>query len=887
MSKLLRVVLVITFTFAWTLNARASAESNAGLSPERAGTVQEILTAAEQTVIHVPGDVASLQDAINQVPNGGVIEIAAGSYRAPSGGFKINNLSKGFTLRAASGATVVLDGGGSDPVLSSINSSQGNGGPLLFEGLTFANGQTNSDELAAGVTLSNATATFVNTVFQNNRKGESPNQTVGGGTLVKYSTAFFFNTIWQDNVSSSGAGGLGVRDSKVIVHASQFKNNVASPPNQAYQSHGGALNAAYSTVRISNTRFEGNSSLGHGGALYGISQFNTAPTDIIIANSTFINNQAMQHSVGGWNPFEGGAINIEGNASLKVHTSRFITNSAMIGGGINIFLAKVEVYNSVFQGNRTTDPATTSGFGGAISLNYHDRPDFASLTVKDTLIQGRYGSVSSVGNKNGGIGVFGLGGRPKVNIERVAFNDLDVTTNAGALGVVATDLSLQNSMVLNSDATGSSGIGGGLSIIANSLANINQLTLANNSAVLFGGGLYAQGSTLNLSASYITGNEISPGVDETFGASYGAGIFTGMDEPANVAATGQVRNNIFSENEGVAVFDDDRANGPINDTRYDGNAFYEPQLGNSVYRDTLVNGQTPDGLNALVVSRSNGTSTDKSPNGGNNGQSSRPVFGSILAVPSISLPSGAAGDGNSRTPAYIAYAWSGSGANLNGASLPSHQGVADAAQPGAYTLSVGGKQYNASVANGVQPAASFSAAPGASTTLSWALQSGTLLDAAIDQGVSIPAAASGSVQAPAVEGRVYRFYAITAEGGVVVSSGAAAAPRLDVPGSRLVLAGLNLPLVVRASVRVTNTGGGTLNWTATSETPDLIQIANAQGSTQSEDVLEFNVDVRGKSAGTYNGSIRVDGGQAGSQTVDVTVRVVNNLKQLFLPVIGR
>lgn len=49
------------------------------------------------TIIHVPGDAATLDQAVSMVPDGGIVELAAGTY---SGGFAYNNLGKAFTIRA-------------------------------------------------------------------------------------------------------------------------------------------------------------------------------------------------------------------------------------------------------------------------------------------------------------------------------------------------------------------------------------------------------------------------------------------------------------------------------------------------------------------------------------------------------------------------------------------------------------------------------------------------------------------------------------------------------------------------------------------------------------------------------------------------------------------
>src|SRR3981081_3050337 len=91
------------------------------------------------TIVHVPADQPSLQVALNTVPEGGIIEIAAGTYNAPSGGFNIYpDLSGGtraFTVRAAAGASVVLSGGSSNEILVFTTPKL-----VTFQGLTFANG---------------------------------------------------------------------------------------------------------------------------------------------------------------------------------------------------------------------------------------------------------------------------------------------------------------------------------------------------------------------------------------------------------------------------------------------------------------------------------------------------------------------------------------------------------------------------------------------------------------------------------------------------------------------------------------------------------------------------------------------------------------------------
>src|SRR5438045_1973821 len=93
--------------------------------------------ASAQSMIHIEPTQGSLQNAINSVSSGGVIELETGTYSSPPGGWSIisgaNDL-RGFIIRAANGASPVLDGGGSSQILTSVVPQ-----PVTFWGLIFAN----------------------------------------------------------------------------------------------------------------------------------------------------------------------------------------------------------------------------------------------------------------------------------------------------------------------------------------------------------------------------------------------------------------------------------------------------------------------------------------------------------------------------------------------------------------------------------------------------------------------------------------------------------------------------------------------------------------------------------------------------------------------------
>jgi len=911
---IISTAMIITTSLSLMRDTRAAPVETFGAVSQDLSIVVHALD-DRSDIIHVPGDFQDLQDAINQVADGGIIELAAGVYPSPSGGLRINDVHKGFTIRAAPDATVILDGGGSRDLIRFQNSSISASGPIIFERLNFSNGSTNIEGLAAGVTIYKGRATFVDCIFQNNIARVST--TVGGAVYVADSSVvFFFNNTWINNSSYTGGGGLGIRsNAKVYIHQSQFINNSANPPNSNNGGTGGAINTADSMLRISNSRFVENQAGAHGGAIYSIGTWseplNVPRSDVLIANSTFLNNQAARKpSVPYTYPNEGGAINAEDQTLLTIYNSRFTKNRADIGGGVNSYRAKIEIYDSVFLGNQADGTVWNSSFGGSISISSNDsgpnnRPP-GELVVEDTYIQGRYETVTTVAQSGGCIFAGGDGNRidgnpevpdmgtveenrAKVNLRRVILNDCDTSavppysSTGGALLVAVADLTMEDSFVINSDAFGDDASGGGIMVLFNSIANIEGVTIAQNTAGKYGGGLFVQGSTINMNNGLFLENEVSPGVSEPEHQSYGAAIFSTPDTERDMAVSGEISNSLLINNVGVAVFDDDRVLGPINDVIYNGNQFFSLTFGDKVYKDSLTPSQNVAGLNSLVVTRSGGLpSTDKSQID-NTSLSSEPILGRILDTPASILPSTANGDPPPPTSSYIAYVWNGQSANLNGSPLGNKIGVEPITSPGIFTLYVDSDQCSTEVFQGpIIPFFSLDIISGEPyATLIWDVSEGSFLDNAIDQGVTIDPQPSGSVEIPEGDKKYY-FYTITEEGGDEQRF-STNAPILAAPDTISILAGLNLA-VTRSSFTINNTGGQTMEWTAQSGTPDLIQLETPSGSTISTDVVEFIINVENLPPDTTRfGQILIDAGDAGSFEVDVEVFVVEHLYQHFLP----
>ena len=752
-----------------------------------------------ECIVRVPGNFATLQDAINQVGDGCAIELEAGTYTPTTAeGFRITNTSRSFTIRAKPGAQVTLSGGGNKNVMRIQNTSLLAGKPVILQDLTIANGYSNIGAIGGGVTLQSAQASFINVKFINNGAGASGS---GGGLAVfTNSIAFIFNSTFESNHAVYFGGGLEIGDNaRVYIHNTQFLNNRVNLPNHANVSSGGAIHVGNSLVRITNSRFDGNQSGYAGGAVYMIGSWtdplSTPRGDLIIANSIFTNNRAVRDpSVSLAAPTEGGALHVEAQTTAKIYNTRFINNNAMGGGAATNYQAILEFDGCTFLGNYVTGSGTLGGYGGALGAGSNDTSAEGSinrrsgtLTVRNSYFQGRYGSTGTVGWGGGAIYItgdvnrtYGLNNvskmgtaaenRTKLIIDNVIFNDLDVSKTDDAKGGAITadlgDVNVQNSLFINLDADGTYAAGGAVSAFNQSVLTIAGSTFAQNSADKFGGAIFIQGASLAITNSTFFSNEISPGVNETEYDSYGAAIFSapGTFFGINFSVDGHVSGSKFLKNIGTALFDDDRTTGPINNITYNGNQFYETTFSDKVYRDSLSATQTPSGLNNLIITRSTGIpSTDKSLSNDNQLLSSAPAQAKLFAAPKQILSTVAAGESPAPTAAYTAYAWYGNSATLDGSSLANKTGALSFTAAAQHTLIADGVSASVQISNAPTPTCSTSLV---GTSFSWNLTSGAFLDAAMNRGITIPSAASGSTTLPYTD-RAYYLYIVTKEGGIL------------------------------------------------------------------------------------------------------------------------
>ena len=95
MQSLLRILLVFSFVLIWTADVHNVYAHSFEVDQKDSSDLPfiEVASIESNSIIHVPGDVADLQQASKIVPDGGTIELAAGIYPSPDGGFALNEYS--------------------------------------------------------------------------------------------------------------------------------------------------------------------------------------------------------------------------------------------------------------------------------------------------------------------------------------------------------------------------------------------------------------------------------------------------------------------------------------------------------------------------------------------------------------------------------------------------------------------------------------------------------------------------------------------------------------------------------------------------------------------------------------------------------------------------
>jgi predicted outer membrane repeat protein len=672
------------------------------------------LRANAQQVVQV-NSAGALQQALDGVPDGGIVELAAGTYSAPAGGWTIypdlNGGTRSFTVRAAAGAAVTLSGDGTNRILTFTTPK-----PVTFERLTFANGFSSEEFHGGAVSVSGVQASFFQCVFQSNVA--NPATTGGGALWIDSSTVAFQGCVWSNNTSKNYAGAFSAYISRVYVRDSRFSGNRTNLPGQSYFNAGGCIHGNASTINIANTRFENNQAGYVGGAIYVIGPYGSPDMKMVVSDCLFTGNIAVRDPSGtNTDPTTGGAVFMEDNTNAHFYNCRFTNNTAQQGGAISSYRTTTNIKNCILQNNTATGgPQNGESLGGHIIVLSDDNPDpptnggkinqpSARLTVTDTLIRGQGSAVTSA-RQGGGIFVAGdlhaaygvtvqQNGTPASNhalvtLTRVVFADLATVDGAGngTGGAMTGDfitLTADSCIIENCSA---SQYGGGFELIHGSTATITNTTFSHNTAGVLGGALTMFGGALNLTVCNLTDNHLTaPGG----GSAMMVAADPGSGPIAATEMTGAVENCVISNNFGgpATIYDGYRTATPFNRLQYKSNKIY-PSDSSAYFIDTIGSRSVAD-INALTLNLADGSSVQKAPVA-NTALTAPLSIGAILMVPQMIPSNGAPGE-SLPLPAYIGYASSVGTPSLDGSAMRNPSDVVLASSNAAHILTIGGNSF--------------------------------------------------------------------------------------------------------------------------------------------------------------------------------------------------
>ena len=301
----------------------------------------------------------------------------------------------------------------------------------------------------------------------------------------KFSSNTFFHS---DSRGITKGGAFGSFYSSVVIQESRFSDNLAT--------FGGVLFLRYTTIRISNTTFSRNIAQSYGGVAY---IKNCKKVNVL--NVAFVGNTAMK---------SGGAIWME-TASLIVGSSRFLENSAGVGGAIKMIdRAKLTINRCNFRSNRA------SSTGGAIFTrrSYVTIKNFC-LFKTNAAHFGTIGLYHSLGRVQGTLSLENNSGSMVI-----VDSKFDVTSgnkyNAGRPGKII----IIHNKSHNRSSSGHHEIeeGGGITSILSKIELFGHVTIFNNSA-MNGGGILA------VSSRILIGCQSSCTLSNNKAANTGGGIY--------------------------------------------------------------------------------------------------------------------------------------------------------------------------------------------------------------------------------------------------------------------------------------------------------------------------------------------------------------------------
>ncbi len=320
---------------------------------------------ASATIIHVPIDYSTIQEALDGCATGDTVLVATGTY----------TLTDYIIWPDTEDIKLLSDGDSSDTIINAngnyhvfyieslgatINSN------TVIDGFKITGGNANDamypDNYGGGIYLNFSSPTISN----NNITGNSADY-YGGGISCEISSPTIINNTITNNSTNNDGGGIYCEESSPTI-----SNNTISNNSTTYG--GGGIYCYYSSPTISNNNITDNSADYYGGGIY---CWEANPT---ISNNTIIGN---------WANYYGGGISCE-DASPTISNNNIINNSAEhCGGGIYCYYYSSPTINN----NTITNNLAINNDGGGIYCYDNSSPIISNNTITN----------NSAANTGGGI----------------------------------------------------------------------------------------------------------------------------------------------------------------------------------------------------------------------------------------------------------------------------------------------------------------------------------------------------------------------------------------------------------------------------------------------------------------------------------------------------
>jgi len=430
-----------------------------------------------------------------------------------------------------------------------------------------------ADANQGGAGLFNAGGTMLVDSCSINMNTATGTAASGGGILNDMGTLTVVKSILTANTAVRAGGGIednSVAGNRLTLTEVSFVSNVAgaSPGNggglhitgpgdsritgclvstNSASAEGGGLWNGSGTMTINDCDITDNIALGNDADHGGAGVFNNGGTLNILADTRIRNNVSSGAAGSG-----GGLLSTDG--IVTVVNSRFTNNSAnRAGGAIELIDGNITFTNSVMIDNDVNGIAGTPAPGNGGGFHVTGNSGTASFT--NSIFTG-----NAAGREGGAL--WNQSGTNMFIINCTIDDNTSfgaMATNGGA-GVFnnSGSVAIRNSAIINNTDTGAAAAGGGIHNKADGIVSIMTSTISRNSSST-GGGVYTNGTALEIDASTIAFNSASiggGGVQSMTGATFKNTIVSNNNAPtdtdiAGIGITSSGYNLIGSDDTGI------------------------------------------------------------------------------------------------------------------------------------------------------------------------------------------------------------------------------------------------------------------------------------------------------------------------------------------------